>query len=475
MATWESLASDQLVIQPNDAIVIAGDSISSGGYHTWQANLSTYLLSRYGSAACPVTTTVAQSGANIANFQALKLSTVIAANPTVVIVELGANELSADSAAGTQASAEALVDALRASLPNVRIAWLNVFMGLSEVWNPDPNAHKVSSVNNGLSAMCRSRSVKFIDVHGPAMLREAAVNTPSPGVASGILTVDGLHPNLFGNPLMDASLRTQLYLSGSVNPVVTSSFTPSTAGTVALWLRADTIAGSDGDLLSTWSDESGNAKDFTASGTARPMLKKVSTGLGYPIPAVRFDGTTSAMRSALSISGAKTVFVVYKQTGQPAAGDFFSALTLTDGALDSEFIPTFNGGTSPNLMFMNDMKRSGSDGFYNVGSTDVLDDALHRNADLMRFSGVFNGGSSTDPGSYGLSVIGSPLSLVQQSGFISRTATDPCSLGARLTSADVGSKFTPMDVSEVLVYSGALSAFNIARVDQYLRAKWGPA
>jgi len=68
-----------------------------------------------------------------------------------------------------------------------------------------------------------------------------------------------------------------------------AAWAPTDLPDLVLWLRADSIRGlSDGDKVTTWSDESGNNNDATASGDFRPDYKiNILNGL----PILRFyDG-----------------------------------------------------------------------------------------------------------------------------------------------------------------------------------------
>lgn len=75
------------------------------------------------------------------------------------------------------------------------------------------------------------------------------------------------------------------------------------------WFDADQITSlSDGDPVSTWPDESGNANDATGSGSARPLYK---TAILNGLPVVRFDNVDDVLDTPLSVSSPYTVMVVY--------------------------------------------------------------------------------------------------------------------------------------------------------------------
>lgn len=62
------------------------------------------------------------------------------------------------------------------------------------------------------------------------------------------------------------------------------------SGTLLLGLLAHKLTFADGDAVSTWADQSGNSRDFTQSGTARPVYH-VTGGVSY----VEFDGVDDWM------------------------------------------------------------------------------------------------------------------------------------------------------------------------------------
>ena len=77
------------------------------------------------------------------------------------------------------------------------------------------------------------------------------------------------------------------------------------------WYKADAITGlSDGDPIDTWPDSSGNGRDLTQTGTARPLYK---TGIVNSLPVARFDGSNDELLSAaFTVSTRIDAVVVFK-------------------------------------------------------------------------------------------------------------------------------------------------------------------
>lgn len=68
-------------------------------------------------------------------------------------------------------------------------------------------------------------------------------------------------------------------------------WTPSDldSGTLTAWYKADSISGSDGDPVSSWSDSSGNGNDLSqGTGTRQPTLQTEELN---SLSVVRFDGS----------------------------------------------------------------------------------------------------------------------------------------------------------------------------------------
>jgi hypothetical protein len=97
-----------------------------------------------------------------------------------------------------------------------------------------------------------------------------------------------------------------------------AAFSPTDIAGLKLWLDASQITGlNDGDAVATWSDVSGNGRDFTqGTASARPIYK---TAILNGKPVVRFDGIDDKLSRANFITtGVGTTFAVARRSGGSA-------------------------------------------------------------------------------------------------------------------------------------------------------------
>lgn len=105
-------------------------------------------------------------------------------------------------------------------------------------------------------------------------------------------------------------------LTNSASRFLGGRFAPNKLARLALWLKADAIGLADAAPIGTWSDSSGNGRDFVQAGAdaIKPVLK---TGIlnGYPV--ARYDGDCYLENAAFSVlanAAAATLFAVVKIT-----------------------------------------------------------------------------------------------------------------------------------------------------------------
>jgi hypothetical protein len=195
---------------------------------------------------------------------------------------------------------------------------------------------------------------------------------------------------------------------------------------------ATAISASDGDSISTWSDETGNGFDLTA-GTAPTFKTSIINGN----PVVRFDGTDDFLDVAFSaLSQPNHIFVVFQLNSTGSATD-----SILDSANNSKRHAISHNGSSSYGMFAG----SGIDG----GSPDTNP---HIRSDL------FNTTSSS------LRIDGSQVA----SGDVGSESLD----GFRAASRADDTDFADVDIGEILIYPQEKSGIE-SDVENYLSDKWG--
>lgn len=109
-----------------------------------------------------------------------------------------------------------------------------------------------------------------------------------------------------------------------------------------LLLEANRLSAADNDLIATWPDDSGNGRDATTSGTARPTYK---TSVVNSQPVLRFDGTGDmfALPNFLTGFTAGEVFVVLKLDADPPGADAQTGLWRMGSAGDATHYPYTDG------------------------------------------------------------------------------------------------------------------------------------
>ena len=203
---------------------------------------------------------------------------------------------------------------------------------------------------------------------------------------------------------------------------------------LALWLKADsgvTLSGSD---VTTWADQSGNGKDATASGTARPTYQ--SGGING-MPAISFNGTTNRMTgSQVLTTHPATVFAVVQFSVGQEIGSIFqqSGFALYRG---------FNSGSSLEFRIFNGVNLTSSNTIPN--GTAVLLEGIANGASSF----LFSNGVQRASGDAGTSAISGSYELASNSGS-PRT----------------------MVIAEILVYSTNLGTGDRQLVENYLNEKY---
>jgi len=126
--------------------------------------------------------------------------------PDVIVLLIGINDVFFGvNPAVSQANYDSILSQIRAWSSTVVIACLSVLTegeqwAAGPVWsNSGPNDDAaIDSFNAFIQTLCTTYNATYVDVRSQMLTYEAAHNTPAPGVASGVLTVDRIHPNATG-------------------------------------------------------------------------------------------------------------------------------------------------------------------------------------------------------------------------------------------------------------------------------------
>lgn len=205
-------------------------------------------------------------------------------------------------------------------------------------------------------------------------------------------------------------------------------FDPSSIAGLKLWLKADSLALSDGDPISTWPDSSGNGFDATAAGTLRPTYK---TAIQNGLPVARYAGGQVMDITAVVSGQPCTIFFVAKDT---LGGSHF-----IDGSGGGRITAGINGLGFPNMF---------------AGS--FVDGATESRSAFHVFTYIFNGASSS----------------IYRDGILDASGNAGTAGGSViLFGGDGGGSNLTGDIAESLGYDTALTG-NRGSVEVYLKNKW---
>lgn len=287
---------------------------------------------------------------------------------------------------------------------------------------------------------------------------------------------DGLiGPLMWWSKVLSTAEYAELYNAGTGvaydGPAADPEWAPTTIDDCILWLDAEDLDGTgnlnngvaDQALVETWADKSGNDFDMTqATEGSRPMYRSgIHIGTVDYRPCVQFASKYLSHAAALG-GGAGTVIVACKLIATIAA--YQGLLTVADEASDDHFLllgPYFDG-SSPGIYARQD---NGDTVDHVCGSTTTEADASYImvwQSSGSAYSFRINGAAETP------SVIGGSNT---GDWFGDISGADNTTIGILLSASPFFA--LKAHVAELLVYSRALSATEIATVEAWLAAKWG--
>ncbi len=355
---------------------------------------------------------------------------------------------------------------------------------LKPKWNlqfDPPPLVAITSPTNGGTALANTIIPISIDASSPTGMVTtvtlygngrfiATTATPTPPYSLGIsaltpgaLTLTAVAVDQIGRPATSAP----------VNITITGPAAPSSPPTnnLMVWLNAGSGVSTNSDgTVATWTDESKNGNDATATnnlpydsliGTVSATLPPVyEAGAVNGQPALHFNGTNSL----LTVADPGTAFL---------AGDFTTFVVARFSQAFFSFSQTLWSKASNNLACPFDWSfPSGQsivwrgNGALGYGSAQV---GATLAAPLDQFVNV------------GVASQGSTVTMYSGAGAIySNTIASPAGDGAgslplTIGMRDDGSTGLYGDIAEILIYSGAQSASNVAAIASYLNGKYNLA
>jgi hypothetical protein len=258
---------------------------------------------------------------------------------------------------------------------------------------------------------------------------------------------------------LDGADSSSLYTTDA-GPVSAVS-SPTEIGGCALWLDgADSSAASmtlNGSLVETWKDKSGNGRDFTATGTARPTLTATAinsrSAVTFNGSSTTMTGNTAAQDVIRNLAG-YTVFKVLR-TATVAVGERFAfgvgiTVLFRSGQTDSRSSiggRRVGGDTLESVI--------GTSGELTAGAAFVQSAVVNHTAQSL--TGLRNGTTYAADTTY-------------MAAGVSDNVASSVSVG---TQAGGTFGFWNGEIAEIVVFNTALSTTDRSRVEAYLAAKWG--
>jgi hypothetical protein len=220
--------------------------------------------------------------------------------------------------------------------------------------------------------------------------------------------------------------------------VVSAPFAPTDIAGCKLWLKADSLALSDGAGVATWTDSSGSGNNVSSSGFTQPIYK---TNIVNGLPIVRFNGTNTAFRVAVDVSVTDfTVFVVFQTTGD--------GMILASNAVNNQVFRVGQSGNNTIYFFDN-----------------VTIPPFPESSTLVTSRASWNLGCTRRASS---AVTFFEKGVARGSG----TAGAAVGLGAIGCLVSVSALFVSGDIAEIIAYNSALSPTDRASVETYLLGKY---
>jgi len=362
--------------------------------------------------------------------------------PNLAIIAFGLNEaLNGTTTATFKTHLTTLVTDMKALDSSVLI-----------VASPPPNTSFISEVTwstfrVAMEEVADANDVGFLDLAD--YWTSYAANTP--------YYFDNVHPSDAGHA--DYARIIADFVVETVDPSAPITFIPTDISNLAGWWDASDDASftySSGTLVSQWNDRSGNVRHFTQGATGNQPTRSVSVGA---LKAVQFDGIDNWMTAGDTLdlgTNSLSVFAVCRVNTPSGSNTLIGKYKVTPN--DGSWLLYFNSSTLSTIFDPGTLNTT--TGAYTTTDARVVGTVVDRVAGTVtqRTAKANNGTNTFTPDSAS-----------------SRDIAQSLYLGALRNAADSGFQATfwfSGYVCEIVVYLKALSAGEIAQVEDYLDAKW---
>lgn len=218
-------------------------------------------------------------------------------------------------------------------------------------------------------------------------------------------------------------------------------FQPSQISGLSVWLQGNLITGNNGDSIATWSDTSGNTRDFTEA-TNRPTLS-VASANGRNT--VAFSGASQKLAGA-SLSGFATSGTLVTVMKNDAAVGTNSWVFFGVNASSNHY--TFSGPTGD--IYSSNMSTTRRNANPSINTATAFNFMVETSA-ANDSKWYFNGN-------------GTPLVS---------SGTNTVSFAATPYVGSNGSTFWTGKLAEVILFNSVLSQSNREKIEGYVACKWG--
>jgi len=210
--TWTPAAGGPIHAHAGQRWHFAGDSITNFGWFSAVGGFVDQINALVGGGGIVVTSN-GIGGEKTIDMASRVHEQIAIYNPEVIVVEIGYNDMPIGVPLTVfRAAYDSILVGCRAECPGAQIMCISTLLG-GEQWRSGPLRWDISSefgigqpyienYNAQIAASAAAFGAAYVDVRTPALTYESVNNTPEPGVASGVLTVDGIHPSNAGKLLM---------------------------------------------------------------------------------------------------------------------------------------------------------------------------------------------------------------------------------------------------------------------------------